>query len=372
MQGSLSLGRILNIPIQLHISWFLIAILIAWTLAAGYFPQEYPGWPAATYWVVGIVTAVLFFASVLLHELGHSVLALREKVPVKSITLFVFGGVAQIGREPPTAGAEFRIAVAGPLSSLGLAALFGGMGAVLASNVTLAAPLAYLGRINLLLAVFNMIPGFPLDGGRVLRAVLWSLGGSFQKATKWASRAGRVVAYGFIIVGVAQILLGGSFLNGLWIAFIGWFLNNAAESTYQQVLLRDMLSGTRARSVMRQDCMMVPGDLGIDRLVEDHVLAGGQRCFFVAEGGRTEGLITLHHLRSVPRDERLGLTTSQVMTPIGSVLRVHPDDDLWQVLQRMDENDVNQVPVMDGDTFMGMITRERLLHDIRLRADLGV
>jgi Zn-dependent protease len=372
MKGSVSLGKILGIPIQLHASWFLIAILITWTLAAGYFPQGYPGWSASTYWIVGAITAVFFFASVLIHELGHSVLALREKVPVKSITLFIFGGVAQIGREPPTAGAEFRIAIAGPLSSLGLAVLFGGSGAVLADNATLAAPLAYLGRINLLLAVFNMIPGFPLDGGRVLRAALWAFGGSFRDATKWASRAGRVVAYGFILFGAGLILLGGGFLNGLWIAFIGWFLNNAAESSYQQVLLRDMLSGVKARNVMTQECSTVPKGLAVDRLVEDHVLAGGQRCFFVADQGSMEGMITLHHLRDLPRDQRGGLTTDQIMTRFDEVLRVHPDDDVWSVLQKMDEEDINQVPVMDNGGFLGMITRERLLHDIRLRAELGV
>jgi Zn-dependent protease/predicted transcriptional regulator len=372
MRGSLQLGRIIGIPIRLHVSWFLIAILITWTLAAGYFPQEYPGWSATTYWLVGAVTAVLFFASVLIHELGHSVLALREKVPVKGITLFIFGGVAEIGREPPTAGAEFRIAIAGPLSSLGLAALFSGLGATLTDSAALAAPLAYLGRINLLLAVFNMIPGFPLDGGRVLRAALWAFGGSFERATKWASRAGRVVAYGFILVGASQILLGGGLLNGLWIAFIGWFLNNAAESSYQQVRLRDMLRGVKASSVMTQECMTVPSSLGVDRLVEDHVLSEGQRCFFVADNGSMEGLITLHNLRTVPAEQRQGLTTAQVMTRIDGLLRAHPEDDVWRVLQQMDENDVNQVPVMDNGSFLGMITRERLLHDIRLRAELSV
>jgi len=372
MRGSLNLFKVLGIPIRLHVSWFLIAVLITWSLAGGYFPMEYPGWSAATYWLVGAVASVLFFASVLIHELGHSVLALREKVPVKSITLFIFGGVAQIGREPPTAGAEFRIAIAGPLSSLGLAAFFGGLGAVLADNAVLAAPLAYLGRINLLLAAFNMIPGFPLDGGRVLRAGLWAWRDSYQQATMWASRAGRAVAYGFILFGAAQILLGGGFLNGLWIAFIGWFLNNAAESSYQQVRLRDMLRGVKARSVMTQECLSVPSNLGVDRLVEDHVLAGGQRCFFVADNGSMKGLITLKNVRSVPREQRQGLTTDQVMTRIEGLVRVQPDDDLWSVLQKMDENDVNQVPVMDNDNFLGMITRDRLLHDIRLRAELGV
>ncbi|MBN1660152.1 MAG: site-2 protease family protein [Anaerolineae bacterium] len=372
MRGSLNLGKILGIPIQLHTSWFLVAVLVTWTLAAGYFPTEYPGWQTATYWIVGLVTAVLFFASVLIHELGHSVLALREGVPVKSITLFIFGGVAAIGREPTTAGAEFRIAIAGPLASLGLAAIFGGAGAVLAENAALAAPLAYLGRINLLLVAFNMIPGFPLDGGRVLRAALWAFGGSFQNATKWASRAGRVVAYGFILLGVGQILLGGGFLNGLWIAFIGWFLNNAAESSYQQVRLRDALSGVKARNVMTQECVTVPSGLGVDRLIEEHVLTGGQRCFFVADNGSLEGMLTLHNIKSVPREQRVGLTTGQLMTRIDGVVHAHPDEDVWSVLQRMDEHNVNQVPVVDDSGFLGMITREGLLHNIRLRAELGV
>ncbi len=371
MRGSLYLGKILGIPIRLHVSCFLIAILISWSLSAGYFPQEYPGWSTTTYWLVGVSASILFFASVLIHELGHSVLALREKVPVKSITLFIYGGVAQIGREPPTAGAEFRIAIAGPLSSLGLAALFGGLGATLADNATLAAPLAYLGRINLLLALFNMIPGFPLDGGRVLRAALWAFGGSFQNATQWASRAGRVVAYGFILFGASQVLLGQGLVNGLWLAFIGWFLKNAAESSYQQMLLRDKLSGVKARSVMTQECLTVPSSLGVDRLVEDHVLTGGQRCFFVADKDNMEGLITLNDLRSVPRERRDGLTAGQVMTRIDGVLSVHPEDDVWSVLQQMEEQDVNQVPVKDNGSFVGMITRERLVQDIRLRAELG-
>ncbi|MFN2184055.1 MAG: site-2 protease family protein, partial [Anaerolineae bacterium] len=230
MRGSIGLGRIIGIPIRLHASWFLIALLITWSLAVGYFPQANPGWSSLTYWLVSASAALLFFASVLLHELGHSVLALREGVPVKSITLFIFGGVAEIGREPPTAGAEFRIAIAGPLTSLGLAAIFGGLGALLADYATVAAPLAYLGWINLLLAAFNMIPGFPLDGGRVLRAILWQLNGSLVTSTRWASRAGQAISFGFIGLGALQFFAG-AFTNGLWLAFIGWYLNGAARAS---------------------------------------------------------------------------------------------------------------------------------------------
>jgi Zn-dependent protease/CBS domain-containing protein len=371
MRGSITLAKILGIPIRLHSSWFLVAALVTWSLAGGYFPQEYPGWTAATYWLVGAATAVLFFASVLLHELGHSVLALREKVPVRSITLFIFGGVAQIGREPPTAGAEFRIAVAGPLTSLALAGLAGSLRSAIPADAVLAAPIAYIARINLMLALFNLIPGFPLDGGRLLRALLWGLGGSFRTATRWASWAGRGVAFLFILIGVGQMFLGG-FLNGLWTAFIGWFLNNAAESSYQQVVLRDTLAGVKVGNVMTEQCLTVPGSLRLDHLVDDLVLGQGHRCFFVAENGELEGLITLHNIRTVPQDRRNAFTVSQVMTPTDALFKAQPDEDVLTLLQRMDEGDVNQVPVMDDGRLLGVITREHLLRYIRLRSELGV
>jgi len=372
MNGSLNLGRVLGIPIRLHATWFLIAVLVTVSLATGFFPRQYDGWSPPTYWLVGGVTAVLFFSSVLLHELGHSVVALREKVPVKSITLFVFGGVAQIGAEPPTAGAEFRIAIAGPLVSFALAAVFTGLGAALGSIGVLAAPLAYLGQINLLLGAFNLIPGFPLDGGRVFRALLWKTGGNFRSATRWASRVGQLVAMGFVLFGIAQFFFGGGLVGGLWYVFIGWFLNNAAQSSYQQVVLRDTLSGVKARSVMTQQCQTVPAGTRVDRLVEENILGQGQRCFFVADQGDLKGLVTLHNIRRVAPGRREEMTADQVMTPADAVYAVHPEDDVMAVLQRMDESDVNQVPVVDGGRLLGLITRESLLHEIRLRAELAV
>ncbi|MBN1134954.1 MAG: site-2 protease family protein [Anaerolineae bacterium] len=372
MSGSLSLGKVLGIPVRLHATWFLVAVLVTVSLAAGFFPQQYEGWSPMTYWLVGAVTTVLFFASVLLHELGHSVLALREKVPVKSITLFIFGGVAQIGAEPPTAGAEFRIAIAGPMVSFALAAIFTGLGAIVAGIESLSAPLAYLGRINLLLGAFNLIPGFPLDGGRVFRALVWQVRGSFRAATRLASRLGQIVAAGLILYGIAQFFFGAGLMGGLWYVFIGWFLNNAAQSSYQQVVLRDLLSGVKARNVMTQQCQTVPAGVPLDRLVEDNVLGQGQRCFFVADQGDLKGLITLHNIRRVAPSQRSELTADQVMTPANSVYQVHPEDDVMAVLQKMDESDVNQVPVVDGGRLLGLITRESLLHDIRLRAELAV
>jgi Zn-dependent protease len=372
MRASLTLGRFFGIPIGVHSSWFLIATLITWSLAVGYFPREYPRWPVAAYWLVAVVTAILFFGSVLIHELGHSVVALREGVPVRGITLFVFGGVAQIGREPPTAGAEFRIAIAGPLTSLVLAGAFELLGLTATLSPVLAAPAVYLGRINFLLAAFNMIPGFPLDGGRVLRAILWNLGGSFRRATDWASTVGQGVAFLFILYGVGQIFFG-NFLNGLWVAFIGWFLNNAAESSRHQAALRDMLAGVTARDVMARECPAVSADLLLERLVHEHVLGTGRRCFFVSapESG-LQGLITLHNIKAVPREQWDEVTVGQIMTPADTLLRARPDEDILHLLQRMDEGDVNQVPVMDNGRLLGMITREHLLHYIRLRSELGI
>lgn len=371
MRASLTFGRIFGIPIGVHSSWFLVAALITWSLAGGYFPQEYPGWPTATYWLIGVITAVLFFASVLIHELGHSVLALREGVPVRSITLFIFGGVAQIEREPPTASAEFRIAIAGPITSLLLAGIFGLLGQTTAASPVSAAPAVYLGRINLMLALFNLIPGFPLDGGRVLRAMLWQYGGSFRQATRWATRVSHGVALLFILFGVGEMLRG-SFLNGLWIAFIGWFLNNAAEATNQQVMLQDSLTGITARDVMSEQCPTVPGDMRLDELVNQHILGTGQRCFFVSGDQGLRGLITLHNIRALPRERWGEVTAGQIMTPVSTVHSAQPDEDVLAVLRRMDEADVNQMPVMDNGHLLGMITREHLLHYIRLRSELGI
>jgi Zn-dependent protease/CBS domain-containing protein len=330
------------------------------------------------------MTAVLFFVSVLLHELGHSVVALREKVPVRDITLFIFGGVAQIGGEPQTAGAEFRIAIAGPLTSLVLAGLARLLSLGVAEAAPLAASAAYLARINLTLALFNLIPGFPLDGGRVLRSLLWGLGGSFRTATRWASGIGRGVAYLLILMGVGQMLLGGGFVNGLWLVFIGWFLNNAAQASYRQVVLKDMLAGVYVRDVMSQQCVTVPGDLRLDRLVEDHVLGAGHRCFFVTGNvaaslraaalvqGDLEGLLTLRDIKALPRDRRGELTTREVMTPVHKLFWVRPDEEALAVLQKMDEAQVEQVPVVDDGRLVGTISRQNVLHHIWLRSELGV
>jgi Zn-dependent protease len=372
MNTDIKLGKIWGIPVGLHASWFIIFILVTWSLASGYFPQAYPQLNAPAHWALAALTSLLFFGSVLAHELGHSWVALRNNIPVRSITLFIFGGVAQIEREPRTPGAEFRIAIAGPLVSLGLALLFQALFFLDQAVPFLAAPSEYLARINFSLAFFNLIPGFPLDGGRVLRALVWKLTGRFEGATRVASISGQIVAFGFIGVGVFTVL-GGSFFNGLWLAFIGWFLQNAAASTYAQVSLERMLGGARVEQAMSHDCLRVQPLTPLSTLIEERVLNGGQRCFFVAEDdGRLQGVLTLSDIAAVPQPRWRFTTLDQVMIPSRQVVRVEPHTGLLEALRLMDSANVAQVAVMRGDDLLGMLSREGVLHYIRTRAELRI
>jgi len=371
MKANIKLGRIWGIPIGLHNSWFLIFLLVTWSLAAGFFPAEYPNLPWAAYWVLGAVTSILFFGSVLVHELGHALLALRNKIPVRNITLFIFGGVAQIGREPPSPGAEFRIAIAGPLASLALAALFGGLWLLDQHIPYLAAPSLWLARINLILAVFNLIPGFPLDGGRVLRAGIWRWTGSLHRATEIASFSGQLVAFGFIGFGIFS-MIGGNFFNGLWLIFIGWFLQNAAAASYAQSNVQQSLRDITVEQVMSRDCSLVSGQLPLNQLVEEQILGKGQRCFMVTENGHLRGLLTLRGITAVPREQWSQVKIEETMIPWEKLVRVERTTELLQALQTMDDANVNQAPVVEGDELVGILSREQVLHYLRTRAELGL
>lgn len=371
MDTSLQIGKIFGIPIGLHISWFLIFGLLTWSLAGGYFPQAYPEVPALAHLLLAAVTSGLFFASVLAHELGHSLVALREKIPVRGITLFIFGGIAQIGKEPPSAGAEFRIAIAGPIVSLALAGVFGVLWFFDRAIPYLAAPSEYLMRINFILAVFNMIPGFPLDGGRVLRAIVWKITGNFKRANQVAVVSGQLVAFGFIGFGVFLILRG-NFFNGLWLAFIGWFLQNAAASAYAQTHLQSALQGLRVSSVMNPQCNRISGLTPLSQLVEDHILTSGQRCFIVVDNDITSGVITLKDVTAVPQSKWRFTTARQAMVPFDRVTYVTPQTEVLMALRMMDDANVAQLPVVENGELIGILTREQILHMLRLRAELGI
>jgi Zn-dependent protease/predicted transcriptional regulator len=364
------LGRILGIPIGLDYSWFVIFALLTWMLAGSYYPAAFGDWPPLLYWFMGAVTAIMLFVSVLLHELGHSVVAQRYGIPVRSITLFLFGGVARIGAETPSAMAEFLIAAAGPLVSLVLAGVCYAAQPLVAGIEPLLGLAKYLVYINLALVLFNLIPGYPLDGGRVFRAVVWAITGNMNRATLIAANVGRFFAFLFIFTGVWQ-MFSGNFGGGLWIAFIGWFLDNAASAQVQQVTSQGVLAGHKVSQAMSTDCTAVSADLTLQQLVDDHILASGHRCFLVNHGGATVGLMTLHRLKEVPRPEWATATAAQVMLPLEQSRRVDPDTELWAALQEMDRDGVNQLPIIRDHQVIGMLSREDVITFLRTLQELG-
>ena len=367
---NIPLGRILGIPIDLDYSWFLIFALLTWMLGGSYYPAEFKNWPPLLYWLMGAVTAVMLFVSVLLHELGHSVVAIRYKIPVRSITLFVFGGVAKIGAEPPSAIAEFWIAIAGPAVSLGLAIFFTVLKPVASGIEPLLGLVKYLAYINFALVVFNLIPGYPLDGGRVFRAIVWAVTKNMRRATLMAAKVGRLFGFLFIFTGVWR-MFSGDFGGGLWIAFIGWFLDNAASTQIQQVMFQGLLAGHTVSQAMSSHCAAIPAELTLQQLVDEHILSSGQRCFLVNRGSDTVGLMTLHRIREVPRGEWHTTSAVQAMLPLDKLMRISPDKELWAALQQMDRGGVNQLPVMTDSRVVGMLSREDVITFLRTVQELA-
>ena len=364
------IGRVFGIPIDLDYSWFLIAVLLTWLLAVNYYPLAFKGGTSVQYWSMGVVTAVLFFVSIVVHELAHSWMAIRYKMPVHRITLFIFGGVSQIAGEPRSATAEFLIAIVGPITSFALAALFLLLERLLV-NITPALEVAkYLALINGMLGLFNLIPGFPLDGGRVFRAVVWAVNNNFRRATLIAATTGRFFGFLFIMVGVWQALRGNVF-NGLWIAFIGWFLESAAGAQVQQQMMQDLLFGHRVSEAMGNACTHVSGDTTLQKLVDQEVLAHGRRCFLVNRGDRVAGLLTLHNIKEVPRPTWTTTTAIQAMIPIEKLSRIDPNAELWTAMERMGWDGVNQMPVMLGNDFVGMLSRGDLVKYLHTLQQVG-
>ena len=367
---NIPIGRILGIPVGLDYSWLVVFTLFTWMLARNYFPAEFKGWSPLLYWIVGADAVVMLFASVLLHELGHTAVALWYKIQVRSITLFLFGGVAQIGKEPPGAVAEVLIAIAGPLVSLALAFLFYIVTPLAAGMEPLFGLARLLANINLGLVLFNMIPGYPLDGGRVFRAILWAITKNLRRSTIITANIGRFFAFGSIFFGVWQMLTG-NFSIGLWVVIIGWFLDNAASGQVQQAMSRGLLEGHTVSQVGRSHCAVVPAELTLQRLVDEHILGTGQRCFLVNREDNLVGLMTLHRIKEVPRPEWATTSAAQVMLPLEHLKRVEPDTELWAALEKMDSNGVNQLPITRGNRVIGMITREDVITFLRSLQELG-
>ena len=362
------LGRLFGIPIYLHPSWFIIFLLITVSLRTQ-FTSMHPGWTPAQHWTLGIVTSLLFFGSVVFHELSHSLVARGYRIPVASITLFVFGGLARIEREPEKASQEFNIAIAGPISSLFLAGCFWLVTRYFHGNEMVIAAAKWLAEINLMLALFNLLPGFPLDGGRVFRGIVWAITKDFTRSTRLASNAGRVLAYLMIFVGAWQAL-NGNWVGGLWTAFIGWFLLSAAQESFAQVAIRSTLNGVLAGDIMSRDIPTTPRDMSLEEYVHE-VLRTGHQYHVVTGAGRPVGLVTLHAARSVPRGEWANTSIQAVMQPLDHVLTVTLNEPALGILERMQKEEINQVPVVSEGQIVGIIGRDTIVRALQTRLQVG-
>jgi Zn-dependent protease/predicted transcriptional regulator len=375
VRSQIKLGKIFGIEIGLHYSWFLIAILIVASLYAE-FHRSSAAWGDRVILVMAIATGVLFFASLLLHELSHSVFARSHGIPVKEITLFALGGVSQLEKEPASATIEFWMAFVGPLTSAGigliclLLKLVAGTAAARAGT-PLVAMLSWLSYINFALAGFNMIPGYPLDGGRMLRAILWWKTGQMDRATRLASKVGQAVGVLFIIWGIAQYF-GGAGIGGLWISFIGWFLLTAAGESYARVGLTQTFEGVTAGDVMTNGCPTLDGNLNIEHFVHDELLRTGRRCFVITQNGKIAGLLTPHEVKEIDRVRWPYTTLSDIMRPLEDLHTVPPETPLKNALDIMGKEDLNQLPVMTDGHLAGILSRAHIVDYLRTRADLKI
>jgi Zn-dependent protease len=377
MRSQIKLGRIFGIQIGIHYSWFIIAFLIAFSLASQ-FRNANRDWSPSLVWGVSLLTAVLFFVCLLAHELAHSLVARAYKLPVKEITLFALGGVSVIEKESPNAKSEFLIAIVGPLTSAIIGWLMIVAGKLLSGSGGSSSPavaiLFWLGAINITLAVFNMLPGFPLDGGRVLRALVWWITGSMERATVIAARVGQAIAVLFIVGGIFTFfgnLRSGNGPGGLWLAFIGWFLLQAAGANYLEVEMKSALAGIRARDLMSRDCAIVPGPTSAQDFVDHFMLRTGKRCFLVTVQDRIAGMITPQEVRALERDLWPVTPVQQIMKPLEKLHAVTPETGVLEALEVMTREDLNQLPVISDHHVEGLISRGNILEAIRSRRELG-
>jgi Zn-dependent protease len=390
LRNSFLVGRLYGISIRIDWSWILILLLITWNLAAT-FGQAHPGWGSGLRWGLSVLAALLFFASVLAHEMAHSLVARSQGLPVRDITLFLFGGVSNIEREPSNPKNEFWMAIAGPLTSLVVGALlllivvgsvvinrgFNTIPTQLLSNLTpLATILLWLGSVNIILGIFNLVPGFPLDGGRVLRSILWGITHNLRTATHWAAIFGQVIAWIMIVAGISMVFgmyipfFGTGLVSGLWLAFIGWFLNSASTQSYQQVKIKDILEGVPVARIMRSNPPTVDPDCTIDELVQDHMMNSDDQAFPVLDQDRLVGIVTLDDVRKLRREDWPTARVSQIMTSASNLVTVTPEEDASSAMEKLIERDVRQLLVVRpgayGGDLIGLLRRQDIMRWLQL------
>lgn len=377
MEANIKIGRVFGIQLGLHYSWLIIAALVTLSLA-GHFGSVNSEWGTGVIWGTALITGALFFAAIILHEMGHALVARARGLPVKSITLFALGGVAMIEQEAGDAATEFWMGIAGPIVSvlLGILCLASAFALgwvpetqMLAPQTPALAALVWLGYINIALAIFNMLPGFPLDGGRVLRAIIWWITGNVHRATKIAARVGQLVAIFFIAFGIFQFFSGAGF-GALWIAIIGWFLLNASQASAAQNELNAVLKNVYVRDVMRDDYVRVDAASSVQDFVTNEMIKSGRRCFYVMRGGEFVGIVTSHEVAKLPQEEWPNQTVGAIMRPLEELKVVDRDMPLTQALELMGRSDVNQLPVISNGRFAGFVSRQHILDVFRTRQEL--
>lgn len=374
LTNSFRLFTIRGIEVGVHYSWLIIFALVTWSLSVYVFPfvEGVPRLEPFEYWFLGAITAILMFASVLVHELAHSFVARARGLNARSITLFIFGGVSNLAGEAKEASTEFLVAIVGPLTSFALAGMaFVVAEAVSEPRVELVA--SYLVFINLVLGVFNLIPGFPLDGGRVLRAILWSATGNVRRATEWAANGGKLVAYLMFAWAIYLILTPpGNLIGGLWTAAIAWFLHNAASTSVHQLIFETRLRRVRAGDIVRRDEATVEPTATIAELVDRYILPGNRRAIPVAQDGRLVGIVTISDIANVPPEQRAFVPIAQVMGGRDKLHTVSADTRVLDAFTVLGEHDLEQVPVMDGDRLLGLLTRGDVARQLALREALDI
>ncbi|HEX9667352.1 MAG TPA: site-2 protease family protein [Thermodesulfobacteriota bacterium] len=371
--NGVKLTKILGIEIWVDYSWLVIFALVTWSLAGGFFPKEYPGLTSLAYWIMGAFAAILLFLCVLLHELSHSYVAQKSGIAVPRITLFIFGGVAQIAEDPKNPKIELNVAVAGPICSLLLALLFWilSKSVLVSSYIQLLAIFEYLAFINIALAVFNLVPGFPLDGGRILRAYLWDRWGDMRKATHTVSRIGSGFGIGLIILGLINFFLG-NFIGGIWLVFIGMFLNQASKSGYRMTLAKDALTGVKVRDIMTSKVTSVPASISLNELVNKYFHQFIFICFpVVNEEGELLGLVSLRQIKDVPKELWDQKTVGDIMMRNSDFNILSPDDDALRAVNLIMRNDLGRAPVVERRKLVGIITRRDIMTFLSIKYELG-
>ncbi|MFH0887177.1 MAG: site-2 protease family protein [bacterium] len=372
MSRVLQITEFFGLPIYIDLSWIIIVLLISWTLAVGWFPYTNPELSTFVHWLLALTSALLMFASLLAHEIAHSLVARKMGIPIKGITLFIFGGVAQLEKEPQDPKVEFLMAIAGPLTSIVLGLIFLSC-ALLLQNIpelsALDSILTYLMVINFIVAIFNLIPGFPLDGGRILRSIIWHYTKSLRRATAYASSAGKFFAYLLIFYGVVNFFLG-AFIGGLWAILIGFFLREAAASSYQQIITKSTLRGISIRDIMTPNVIAIPATSSITEAIEEYFLKYHHMTFPVIQYDRIVGLVSLQDIKKIDKDKWSHENISELMTPISEKYVLHPEEQAVEALTHMVRDDLPALPIVEDNQLLGVISQRDILKVLKIKMDL--